>query len=147
MLEPRWLVEAKKSLGVKEVQGEKTNPVIAGWLQRLKAWWVDDETPWCGLFVAQNLTLTGHTVPRYWMRARSWLDWGIPLSVPSLGCVVIFPRKGGGHVGFVTGRAEDGKLLILGGNQGDSVSVGLFDPARVLGYRWPSSEPFPIDVI
>lgn len=147
MTEPRWLAEARKSLGEAEVSGDGTNPVIANWLQKLKAWWKDDEIPWCGLFVAQSLKMTGYPVPHYWMRARSWLAWGTPLAAPSLGCIVIFPRKGGGHVGFVAGRAEDGRLLVLGGNQGNKVSIMPFDPLQVLGYRWPSNERLPLDIL
>jgi surface antigen len=61
-----------------------------------------------------------------------------PLAEPAYGCIVTFTRKGGGHVGFVVGATADGKLLVLGGNQGNTVSIAAFDHARVTGYFWPS---------
>jgi hypothetical protein len=38
----------------------------------------------------------------------------------------------------VVGNDEAGRLMVLGGNQGNAVTVAPFDRARVLGYRWPS---------
>jgi uncharacterized protein (TIGR02594 family) len=71
------------------------------------------------------------------MRAKAWLEYGERLEKPCLGCIVIFDRKGGGHVGFAIGKDRLGRLLILGGNQGNQVSVMPFDTTRVLGYRMP----------
>lgn len=143
MNEPLWMDEARRCLGVAEVPGVKTSPLISQWLRRLKAWWADDETPWCGVFVAQCLEATGYAVPTYWMRARAWLDWGVVLMAPVVGCVVIFERPGGGHVGFVVGKDARGRLLVLGGNQGNKVSIVPFDRNRVVGYRWPASRAVP----
>ena len=58
-----------------------------------------------------------------------------------VGCVVVYERKGGGHVGFVVGKDQKGNLMTLGGNQGDRVSVLPFEQSRALGYRWPSNYP------
>jgi hypothetical protein len=57
--------------------------------------------------------------------------------------VVVFERKGGGHVGFLVGTDERGRLMVLGGNQGNSVNVAPFDRSRVLGYRWPQTNIVP----
>jgi uncharacterized protein (TIGR02594 family) len=110
--------------------------VIAGWLGRLKAWWADDETPWCGTFVAAMMEPWA-PLPKHWYRARAWLDWGVPLEHPEVGCVVVFERQGGCHVGFVVGRDLANNLLVLGGNQGNRVSIAAFPRERVLGYRRP----------
>jgi hypothetical protein len=32
---------------------------------------------------------------------------------------------------------------VLGGNQGDAVSISPFSRGRVLGYRWPENEALP----
>jgi len=40
-----------------------------------------------------------------------------------------------GHVGFFAGWGTDGRIMILGGNQGDTVSIAPFDVSRVLGIR------------
>lgn len=42
-----------------------------------------------------------------------------------------------GHVGFLV-EARGNKVLILGGNQGDEVSVAAFPRSRLLGCRWPA---------
>ena len=44
-----------------------------------------------------------------------------------------------GHVAFYLGATAD-KLFLLGGNQGDAVTVAAFDKARLLGFRWPREE-------
>jgi len=96
----------------------------------------------CGTFVAACLDDVGLPRPQHWYRARAYLDYGTSVPAPTLGCIVVFARTGGGHVGFAVGRNEHGALLILGGNQGDRVSIAAFDPARVLGYRWPPGAPY-----
>lgn len=132
-----WLAVASEFLGTREIKGPKHSSTITGWLDKLGAWWRDDETPWCGVFVAFIMQLTGIAYPTYYMRAKSWLDWGQKIKVPVYGCIAVFDRKGGGHVGFVVGRDEKGNLLILGGNQGDEVNIRAFPSNRVLGYRLP----------
>lgn len=137
LIKPDWIVEAEKHIGLKEVPGPGNNPVIVGWLTKLKAWWKEDQTPWCGTFVAICLRVSGASIPNHWYRAKAYLDWGITLSEPVYGCIVVFMRTGGGHVGFVVGKDALGRLLVLGGNQKDSVSIAPFDRSRVAGYIWP----------
>jgi len=137
-MEPKWLVAARSYIGVAELPGKETTPAIARWLLNLKAWWRDDETPWCGVFVAECMKESDIPLPAAWFRAKGWLDWGVPIFAPMVGCVVVFARTGGGHVGLVVGRDPASRLLVLGGNQGNRVGVAAFDMSRVLGYRWPA---------
>lgn len=141
--EPTWMHRARRYLGLRETPGKATAPVIARWLLELKAWWRDDETPWCGVYVAAVMRKEGLVPPKYWYRARGWLEFGVSIPDPIPGCIAVFERKGGGHVGFVAGTDEMGRLMILGGNQGNAVSLAPFDRARALGYRWPSTVPIP----
>lgn len=143
MAEPTWVTEARRHIGLAEIKGPKHSSVITGWLDSLRAWWKDDETPWCGVFVAHCMKHAGYPLPKFWMRAKDWLNWGKTLSKPVAGCVVIFERKGGGHVGFVVGRDKAGNLMVLGGNQGDAVNIKPFATTRVTGYRWPESRLVP----
>lgn len=136
-----WIFQARKHIGLREVPGPKTSSVIAGWLTRLKAWWSDDATPWCGTFAAMCVADAGLTPPKEWYRAMSWLALPVALPRPAYGCVVVFSREGGGHVGFVVGKDRNGNLMVLGGNQGDAVSIRPFPVSRVTGYRWPSAYP------
>lgn len=140
MMEPAWLIEARRHIGLRELPGAPTAPVIDGWLKKLGAWWRDDETPWCGTAVAAWMQSAGQKLPKHWYRAKGWLDWGIACA-PCVGAVVVFERQGGGHVGLLVGQRKDGALLVLGGNQGDMVSIAAFQPGRVVGYRWPAGVP------
>lgn len=136
-IEPPWLSLARNYIGTEEIPGPEHNWRITRWLVRLKAFWTDDETPWCGVFVAAMLQDYAD-LPPVWARARAWLDWGQELEHPELGCVVVFERGPTmGHVGFVAGRDLAGNLMVLGGNQGNRVSIAAFPRSRVLGYRWP----------
>lgn len=149
--EPIWITEARKHVGLAEIPGPKHNLTILNWLKNLKAWWTDDETPWCGTFVAHCLKSTGFEIPKLWMRAKAWADWGVAVSKPTLGCIVVFDRQGGGHVGFVVGVDEKGRLMVLGGNQGNKVSIAPFDNVpvsqggRVMCFRVPANYLVPPD--
>lgn len=138
MKEPKYLTYARSLIGIREIKGHKHNPVILSWLVKLNAWWHDDETPWCGVFVAACLTKYNYKIPKLYMRARAWLDYGVEISTPCVGCLVIFKRGAGGHVGFVVARDNAQNLLVLGGNQGNEVNIRAFSPSRVLGYRLPT---------
>lgn len=143
-MEPTWLTHAREFIGQRELNGAPTAPFIAAWLQSLHAWWKDDETPWCGTAIAAWMQDCGIEPAQAWYRAKGWLDWGVALAAPAIGAVVVFERTGGGHVGLVIGKDQSGRLLVLGGNQGDAVSIAAFDPARVIGYRWPSGQLPPV---
>jgi uncharacterized protein (TIGR02594 family) len=132
-----WMALALTLIGVKEMPGPANSPVIARWLKELKAWWFDDATPWCGVFVAHVLQKAGYPLPTHWYRAKAWLTWGKPCP-PAYGAVCVLDRQGGGHVFFVTGISAT-FVWGIGGNQGDKVCEAKFDRARVLGFRWPSA--------
>ena len=140
--EPAWLAEARSLIGTREIVGPKHNSWIASSWARLGAkWFNDDETPWCGLFVAHCMEKAGHPVPGggAFARAKSWLQWGKD-SPPRLGAVVVFGRNGGGHVGFLVGESKT-NYYVLGGNQSNAVTITPIDKLRALGVRWPASLP------
>lgn len=137
MTEPTWLTHARTYLGTAEIPGKQHNPTIIRWLKELKSWWLEDETAWCGTYVAAVLRESGLPVAKHWYRAKDWLNWGIPIADAAPGCVVVYDRTGGGHVGFAVARDTSDRILTLGGNQGNRVSIAPFPRWRVLGYRWP----------
>lgn len=148
MTEPRWLQHARSLEGTQEAPGPRNEPRIMAMAKRAAGWlgvtYLDDKTPWCGLFVADCMAVAGFKPPRGFVgvRAKAWASWGIDLGKtstrPALGSVAVFGRDGGGHVGFVTGVYNNGDLAILGGNQGDAVNVRRFPRARLLAIRWPA---------
>lgn len=146
MTEPAWLARARTYVGLREIAGSKHNPTIAGWWEKLKLHFRDDETAWCGAFVGGVCVESGLLPTKNPAGARNWLNFGVPLPKPALGAVVVFSRPGSawsGHVGFVAGQDAKGNLMVLGGNQGDMVSIKPFGRDRVLGYRWPANTKLP----
>jgi uncharacterized protein (TIGR02594 family) len=135
-----WIAEARKYIGQREIKGSKHNPLILSWLNKLSAWWANDEVPWCGAFVAQALQAADRNIPAHWYRASDYLNTGTRLERPCYGCIVVFSRSGGGHVGFIIGKDKYGNLMVLGGNQSDQVSIVPFNTSRVSGYIWPSKQ-------
>jgi uncharacterized protein (TIGR02594 family) len=134
---PPWVGIARSYLGVREVPGPHTDATIARWLSQLGAWWSEDSTPWCGALPAIVMKECGLAYPKAWYRARAWLSWGNACE-PAIGAVAVFERGAGGHVGFIVGRDHMNRLLVLGGNQGDAVSIAPFTRHRLLECRWPA---------
>lgn len=137
--EAPWLVEARKHMGLREIPGAKHNKTILGWIKSLGGWFTDDETPWCGTFVAACMKAAGQPVPEHWYRAKAWASWGKPCT-PCVGAVAVFGRSGGGHVGFLVGQSAS-NLYVLGGNQSNAVNIMPIAKTRLIDVRWPSSLP------
>jgi uncharacterized protein (TIGR02594 family) len=140
MQNPKWLDIAVAEIGVKEAAGRKANPRIIEYFRAAKSPVVSDETAWCSAFVAWCIAEAG-MIPMYSLGARSWLRWGKALRGPKIGAIAVFPRGTEvwqGHVGFVK-EIRDDKVLILGGNQRNSVRADWYDADRAIGYRWPST--------
>ena len=139
---------AQRYIGIAELSGEKNHPLVQWWLSLCGfSLETPDSTPWCSAFVngmAWELRL-GRSKSA---AARSWLSVGTPVDLKDARPgydVVILERGTGvqpgpstthapGHVGFYAGVA-DGMVHVLGGNQGDQVSVAAFAVTRVLGIR------------
>ena len=140
--EPIWFRNARSYLGLREYPGKRSNSKILNWWKLIRAKYRDDETPWCAAFVGGTLEEVLIRSTRS-AAARSYDKWGVKLKQPSLGCVVTFwrgsPKSWKGHVGYVVGRDQDGRLMVLGGNQGDSVSIKAFSDSRIIGFYWPSN--------
>ena len=142
MSEPSWLKIARSYDGLKEIPGPRHNQTIIRWLGKLKAWWSDDETPWCGVFVAHCMQESWLPFPKFYMRAKAWSDYGSLLRRDRLapGAILVFDRAGGGHVGFYVGE-DAGHYFVLGGNQGNAVNVMKLGKSRLVASRWPKGEP------
>ncbi|MEG3166476.1 TIGR02594 family protein [Sphingomonas sp. PB2P19] len=145
--EPKWLTAAKAKLGTKEAAGSANSATILGWAKRLGTKVLGiiynaDSVPWCGVFVAYCLQEDGIEPPSVAVRATSWSTWGQALRPERLapGAIMVFERPGGGHVGFYVG--EDAKAYhILGGNQGDAVTIARVVKTRCIARRWPPGRP------
>lgn len=138
---------AYRYLNVEEVEGKVSNPTILAMLRLDFRWPEGDEVPWCSAFanwIAWHLGLPRSKS----LLARTWLRVGQVITLADAqpeNDVVILKRGSGnqpgaenmtapGHVGFFAGLGP-GVVKVLGGNQGNAVSVQSFPQANVLGVR------------
>ncbi|MFZ2996674.1 MAG: TIGR02594 family protein, partial [Sphingobium sp.] len=56
------------------------------------------------------------------------------------GAILVFDREGGGHVAFYVGE-DASHYHVLGGNQGDCVSIMRLAKSRCIARRWPRGWP------
>lgn len=138
---------ARTFLGTREAPGAVANLQILSWLRLDNSWPTDDAVPWCSAFANYVAKLLGLPRSRD-LRARSWLRVGspVPLAIAEEGFdVVVLARGEGpqpgpdvadapGHVGFYCGHDAE-VVRVLGGNQGDAVTIAEFPVERVLGVR------------
>ncbi|QFU10379.1 Putative peptidoglycan binding domain protein [Rhodobacteraceae bacterium THAF1] len=99
--------------------------------------------PWCADFVQTcvALTLPDEALPTNPYASISWTRFGAPIA-PCPGAVICLwredPESWKGHVGFCV-EATNSDILILGGNQSDSISEKWVSRSflRMDGSRWP----------
>jgi len=142
---PKLVSAALQYLGVREIPGSQSNPVIIDMAKGLgiSDIYKNDDVSWCGLFISHLLRITGKPPLDYkndkWniLRARQYLNWGeeVKLSEARLGDIVVLERTGGGHVFILLAKTKEGNPIGIGGNQSNSVTIAEFDRYRVLGVR------------
>jgi uncharacterized protein (TIGR02594 family) len=138
---------AQRFVGLKEVPGVASNPLVLGMLRLDVADVQGDDVAWCSAFV--NFIAWMLRLPRSKsLAARSWLGIGQPVELRDAKAgfdVVVLQRGSGpqpgpdviaapGHVGFYSGMSG-GNVVLLGGNQGDAVTLAQFSSQRILGIR------------
>lgn len=141
MAEPKYMTVAKAYLGTKEAPGTVNNPVVVkmfGLADHPEI--TQDAVPWCAAFVAACLKQGGfpnEVAKSLKLWAAAYGKLGTPLKNPVWGCVGVKTRNGGGHVGFVV-AANAERVWLLGGNQGDKVSVASFPRSSFSAFRLPT---------
>lgn len=124
---------AELAAGVAEVPGPGNNPRILLYHSTTSLHATQDSVPWCSSFVNYCVTQAGMHGTND-ASAQSWhnTDWGVDVTkAPQAGDIVVFSRTGGGaspgsgHVGFWL-DAGGGIIRVLGGNQGDRVSIDTY---------------------
>lgn len=137
-IRPDPMMEALREYGTKELTGPEHNPEVLKYFAECGFDTVkDDETSWCSAFMCWCHLKAGlsHTKS---LAARSWLGWGERVTEPKLGDIVVFwrvePRGWQGHVGFFV-RKDEGRIWVLGGNQGNQVCIEDYSATQLLGYR------------
>lgn len=135
---PKMIVEALKEFGVAEKPGPGNNPKILAWAAELglSKTYSNDGIPWCGLFVGVIAKRAGKEVVKDPLWALNWGNFGVRVSQPMLGDVLVFIRNGGGHVGLYVGEDETA-YHVLGGNQADQVCFTRIAKSRLYQARRP----------
>lgn len=145
-MEPPWLTIARGMIGTIEGPGPSNNPRVVDFYEEAgHAEIKSDAVPWCAAFVGACLKRAGVKGSGS-LAARSYEAWGQPLKKPILGCVAVKKRGGSGwqgHVGFVVGASPTKTIILLGGNQGDKVSVASFKRSEFTAFRWPANIGIP----
>lgn len=143
---PKHLLKAIELYGTKEIIGPKHNPVIMGWAKELGIdYYKSDEIPWCGLFMAIVIKRASRLPVKDPLRALSWAEFGVQVSTPMLGDILTFKRDGGGHVGIYIGE-NNSVYYILGGNQGNTVSIVPIAKTRLFKARRPEYTSQPLNI-
>ena len=148
-----WLDQGRPLIGTRETPGAQHSPAVMAMIEAAEGWLgvavTDDETAWCGTFVAACLARAGLPKPPrgfVGVRARAWEAYGANLWPERIapGAIVVLWRRskasGQGHVAFYVGE-DASHYHLLGGNQGNAVNVQRFPKSRVTAIRWPRGVP------
>ena len=71
--------------------------------------------------------------------ARSFASYGQRVSGPQIGAIAVMGRRGGGHVGIVSGIDASGNPIVVSGNNGNRVREAPISRGRIYAYVMPTS--------
>lgn len=146
---PPWLRRGFLERGQAEIAGLQHNPRILEYQRSTTLGSRTDESPWCSDFA--NWCFLPELVGTRSAAAKSWTLWGDALDAFRLGAVVVIFNAAaarssltasGYHVGFAVEETPEA-FTLLGGNQGNRVSVARFSRQRweLRARRWPKGWP------
>jgi len=93
---------------------------------------------WCARFMNMVLQHTGYRGTGSDM-ARSFASYGHRISGPQVGAIAVMGRRGGGHVGVVSGIDGQGNPIVVSGNNGNRVREAPVSRGRIYAYVMPTS--------
>lgn len=141
---PPWIAKAESYIGTQETGTHVANdPFVSNLFDHLGLLgWAEGQNVtigagnWCAAFVGWCLAQSGypHLEGFNGVRALRYGDsYGTQLGTERLayGTIAVFTREGGGHVGFIVGQ-QGANILVLGGNQSNSVCVKAYSTSRLL---------------
>jgi uncharacterized protein (TIGR02594 family) len=92
---------------------------------------------WCARFMNMVLQRSGHRGTGSDM-AQSFASYGQRVSGPQIGAIAVMGRRGGGHVGVVSGIDADGNPILVSGNNGNRVREASYPRGRIYAYVMPT---------
>ena len=93
---------------------------------------------WCARFMNLVLQHSGYHGTGSDM-ARSFASYGQRVSGPQVGAIAVMGRRGGGHVGVVSGIDASGNPIVVSGNNGNRVREAPISRGRIYAYVIPTS--------
>lgn len=162
---PPWLAHTRADLGLEEFAGPANNPKIIaktmaiadrfpnvpGFREYCAEYKDDTDQAWCGLEAGDAVSSDGHMPPfgaideERFLWAASWRTWGIPLSAPRVGAILVFNR----HVAFLNRIIDANTYEVIGGNQssrqGGAVTLTRRKASDVIAMRWPAGAAVGVD--
>jgi uncharacterized protein (TIGR02594 family) len=93
---------------------------------------------WCARFMNMVLQRSGYHGTGSDL-ARSFASYGQRVSGPQVGAIAVMGRRGGGHVGIVSGIDASGNPIVVSGNNGNRVREAPISRGRIYAYVMPTS--------
>ena len=93
---------------------------------------------WCARFMNMVLQRSGYRGTGSDL-ARSFASYGQRVSGPQIGAIAVMGRRGGGHVGIVSGIDASGNPIVVSGNNGNRVREAPISRGRIYAYVMPTS--------
>lgn len=136
------LAERYQGMGIKEVAGPSSHPLIKEWIKDCEAKYptdipVDDSKyAWCGVFAGHCTTELGMEPPKYFQSAAKWMQWGAAVLASHVrrGDIMVKKRTGGNHVAIVARVVSTG-VYVCGGNQSNAVTTVFYPFTDITGFR------------
>ena len=143
---------AQKWIGITELPGRVNNIQISAWIAHASVGQMNssesfpDEIYWCGAFIHGVVFPLGLPIPDIPIRARAWLTVGrkVELKDAKPGFDIAILNRGGAsdpkvlkgpaHVGFLH-HIDHSIINLVGGNQGNAVSISSFPISSILEIR------------
>jgi len=92
---------------------------------------------WCARFMNMVLQHSGYRGTGSDL-ARSFASYGQRVSGPQIGAIAVMGRRGGGHVGIITGIDAQGNPIMISGNNGNRVREAPVSRGRIYAYVMPN---------
>jgi uncharacterized protein (TIGR02594 family) len=92
---------------------------------------------WCARFMNLVLQHSGYRGTGS-DAARSFASYGHRVPGPQVGAIAVMARRGGGHVGVVSGIDASGNPIVVSGNNGNRVREAPISRGRIYAYVMPT---------
>jgi len=69
--------------------------------------------------------------------SKAYAIYGTRVSGPQVGAIAVMGRRGGGHVGVVSGVDPNGNPIVVSGNHNRTVAESVYPAGRISAYVLP----------